>query len=135
MYQITKRLKNNNDLKNSIIKISKQNAIKGGIILCAVGSLKQAKIRLAGAKKNITLKKNLEIISLMGRISENGSHVHIHISVADKKGKIIGGHLLEGCIVNTTVELVLLCFENTKYQTTFDKETGFKELNIIPLDN
>lgn len=44
--------------------------------------------------------------------------------------KTIGGHLLEGCLVNTTVELVIISFEDIKMERKYDETTGYKELEV-----
>ena len=64
----------------------------------------------------------------MGTLSPKG--VHIHISVSDENGNTIGGHLKNGCIVNTTAEVCLLVFDNIKFDREFDETTGYDELVI-----
>jgi hypothetical protein len=46
-----------------------------------------------------------EILSVTGTLSIYG--VHLHICIADAEGNSIGGHLMEGCIIYTTDELVI----------------------------
>ncbi len=75
-----------------------------------------------------TFKEKFEIVSLVGTLSQSGNH--IHISISDKDGKTIGGHLEEGCIVYSTVELVIGELEDLVFSREFEKETGFKELKI-----
>ena len=43
---------------------------------------------------------------------------------------MVGGHLVAGCIINTTCELVIGELENTVYDVEFDEETGYDELII-----
>ena len=64
-----------------------------------------------------------------GTLSQDGCH--IHISISDSKGVVIGGHLTKGCIVRTTAEIVLLTFDDVVYKRKFDKNTGFDEL-VVP---
>lgn len=49
-----------------------------------------------------------EIVSLTGTLSA-GCH-HLHVAMADSTGAVFGGHLLPGCVVRTTVEIVLVRF-------------------------
>ena len=70
-----------------------------------------------------------EIVSITGTLSEDG--VHIHISVSDELGNTIGGHLKDGCIVNTTAEIVLNIFDNINFRREYDEKTGYGELVII----
>lgn len=122
------RLTKGSDLKQEIIKYSENNHIKAGVVLSCVGCVNKVNIRLAGAKEYFEIEDDFEIVSMTGTISSDG--VHIHISVSDAKGKTFGGHLKEGCIVNTTAEIVLLELDNYTFTREYDKNTGYKELVI-----
>ena len=120
------------DLKQSIIDYQKQNNIISGCVLSCVGCLYQARIRVAGGQRIEDITNDYEIVSLTGTLSENG--VHLHISLSDEKMVTIGGHLCDGCLVNTTAEIVLLEM-NDEYQFTreYDESTGYKELVVNKL--
>jgi len=125
MKQITKRLKPGEDLRVEIEKLVKDNA-RAGVVLSLVGSLSKASLRLADGKKVKSWDKPFEIVSGTGTVSVNGCHIHIAIS--DEDGNVFGGHLKEGCVVNTTAEIVLLVFPDMEYKRVFDEETGYDEL-------
>ena len=72
----------------------------------------------------------MEIVSLMGTVSEHGCHLHASFSRADLSA--FGGHLLPGCIVNTTAEIVLAEIPNRVFTRQPDSETGYDELVIAP---
>lgn len=130
MRTIAKRLIDGQDLMTEIIKVAEDNQIKAGIIISAVGSLKESNIRVPvinGEVKYINL-ANLEIDNLHGTISMNG--IHLHISVSDVEGLVMGGHLKEGCIVRTTCELVIGILEDTEFSRETDESTGFNELIV-----
>jgi len=122
------RLHPNQDLRQEIERHVRQENIQAGCILCAVGSLKQANLRMPDGKSEKQLTEELEIVSATGTVSTNG--IHIHLAVAKKKGIVIGGHLKDGCLVNTTAEIVILAFSDTEFKRTEDKSTGFNELEI-----
>jgi predicted DNA-binding protein with PD1-like motif len=66
----------------------------------------------------------LEIASCSGNISikETGELVvHGHIAVSDSEGVAHGGHVMEGCIIAATVEVVLLAVESGKLERKFDE--------------
>ena len=129
MKQFTKRLTPGQDLKGEIEKIVQEKSIRAGCILSIAGSLKKATLRLADGKKVQSWSKQFEIISGTGTVSKNGCH--IHISLADAKGQVIGGHLKEGCTINTTAEIVLIIFNKVEYKRRFDNQTGYEELEVI----
>ncbi|MEN6293575.1 MAG: PPC domain-containing DNA-binding protein [Methanobacterium sp.] len=123
---IISRLKPQEDLKKGIINISKQNGIKSGIIICIVGSLNSATLRMADGNYK-TFAGPFEIVSAEGTISADG--VHIHMAISDAEGRVFGGHLSDGCIINTTAEIGILKSDKTLIRV-FDPETGYKELII-----
>lgn len=122
------RLKPKQDLKKEIIKFVQDNNINAGVILSSVGSLASANIRLADENICVQFNEKFEIVSLIGTLSQDG--VHLHISIAHSDGKVIGGHLLDGCIIHTTAEIVIGEIENLEFSREYDDNTGFKELKI-----
>ena len=132
MQQITLRLKPGQDLKKEIEKIALDKNIEAGVLLSVVGGLEGAKLRMAGSEPERQIVKEwsepLEIVSGTGTVSKNGCH--IHVSLSDKEGSVIGGHLKDGCIVKFTAEVVLLVFEDILYKRVADEETGFNELEV-----
>ena len=133
MKQITIRLKPKEDLKQSILIVAKKFHVKAGVVVSSVGSLTKVMLRLSVIKGKPIYKEisgDFEILSLNGTIANNGSGCHLHMSVSDKEGKVHGGHLMEGCTIKTTVELVILVFNDTVYTRAIDLKTGFQELNF-----
>lgn len=127
------RLKPDQDLKTSVISFVEENNIKAGFILTAVGSLKQATIRFANQDNYQIFKEIFEIVSLVGTLSIHG--VHLHISLCDKNGKTIGGHLVDGCIIYTTAEIIIGTSEDLIFMRNVDETTGYQELEIKPIIN
>ena len=121
------RLTKGMDLKKEIEKYVISNKVSG-VILCAVGCLSKLTIRLADGESVLEKEGMFEIVSVTGTLSEDG--LHIHISVSDEAGNTIGGHLKDGCIVNTTSEVVLDIFDDIKFTREYDEKTGYKELVI-----
>jgi predicted DNA-binding protein with PD1-like motif len=80
--------------------------------------------------KDFTLEEDLEIVSGVGNISRHGDKyvVHAHIVAADETGRCYGGHLLEGCEVSVTIELVIS--EVTELKRSRDNLTGLNLLDI-----
>ena len=121
------RLKKGMDLKKEIEDYAIKNQISG-IILCCVGCLDKLVIRLAGGVKILEKEEKYEIVSVTGTLSPDG--VHIHISVSDEFGNTLGGHLKDGCIIDTTAEICIEEFDEIKFNREFDKSTGYNELVI-----
>ncbi len=123
------RLQPNQDLKISIKNYVRENQIKAGVILSCVGSLNGATLRMADENITKVFDGKFEIVSLVGTLSPDGCH--LHISLSDKDGNVSGGHLNEGCIINTTAEIVIGEIENLSFSRAVDKDTGFKELVVL----
>lgn len=120
------------DLKHEIISFIKKKNIKAGCIITTVGSLKRVEIRLAGGHINTirdAVGETYEIVSLVGTLSQQG--VHLHISLSDKHGTMIGGHLLHGCKIYTTAEIIIGELEGFTFERPKDISTGCNELLVI----
>lgn len=122
------RLLPKQDLRKQIELFAREQKIQAGLILTAVGSLQKTTLRLADQKDPTTFEGKFEIVSLVGTIAPDG--VHLHISLSDSTGRTIGGHLVEGCEVYTTVEIVLADALGLKFTREQDAQTGYKELKV-----
>lgn len=123
---IIRRLLRGTDLKEYIINLVNEEKINAGVIISSVGSLQEVNIRCSDLSV-FHCKSKYEILSLNGTISMD--RIHLHISIANDKGKAFGGHLLNGCIIDTTCELVIQVLE-AKFTSEYDDATGFNELKI-----
>lgn len=98
-------------------------------VISSVGSLSCAVLRYAAEPGGTRLEGPLEIITLSGTLAAPGQGgVHLHASVADATGRMTGGHLMPGCIVRTTAEIVLGLLPGWSFARTLDPATGFREL-------
>jgi predicted DNA-binding protein with PD1-like motif len=122
------RLLPNSDLKNQIVNFCSESQISAGVILSSVGSLKIAILRLSDTKVGTAFQGPFEILSLNGTLSENG--VHLHLCISDAQGKTFGGHLIEGCLIHTTCELIIGEIPNTTFTRELDPQTNYMELKI-----
>lgn len=129
MHPIALRLTPGQDLRNEIEKLAKAERVDAGCLLSAVGSLTTATLRLADGVTVKTFAGPFEIVSVTGTLSPDGCH--IHLSLSDTSGAVIGGHLQGGCLVNTTVELVALKFDELRFNRSFDPKTGYEELDVL----
>jgi len=122
------RLTPGQDLKPELQRFTTAHSIRAGLILTAVGSLAEAHLRLADAARGTRLRGTFEIVSLVGTLCLDGAH--LHISLADGNGDVTGGHLLEGCPIHTTAEIVIGEVEGVTFHRRLDGHTGYRELSI-----
>lgn len=128
MRTIAIRLNPQDDLKLALQRLVATEEIQAGCVVSAVGSLDQAALRFAGRSVPRLFKRRFEIVSLVGTLAPNG--VHLHLSIADAWGRVMGGHLMEGCVIYTTAELVLAELPEYSFRREFDRQTGYLELKI-----
>ncbi|MFN8413936.1 MAG: PPC domain-containing DNA-binding protein [Anaerolineales bacterium] len=129
MRAFTFRLKPGEDLFDSIEKTVKENHIQAGCVLSSVGSLTHATLRLANRGFYNEYEGHFEIVSMTGTVSIHGSHIHVAISDGD--GVTIGGHLVSGCKIYTTAEIVLAVYENEIYKRELlENDSGYEELVV-----
>ncbi|MBN8707019.1 MAG: DNA-binding protein [Bacteroidetes bacterium] len=123
------RLTPGSDLKKSLMDYAKTNQLSAVGVVSCTGSLKQGNLRFADAKEGSVFDGKWEIVSLTGTFnSESG---HFHLSISDSTGKTIGGHLLDGCLIYTTAELILVELPQLDFKRTQDSQTGYKELDPV----
>ncbi len=82
-------------------------------------------------KQILSFNKKFEIVSLIGTLSDK--KCHLHISLSDGDGKVIGGHLKKGCTIYTTAEIVIGELPGLEFTREPDKSTGFVELIVNKL--
>ena len=97
-----------------------------------VGCVTEARIRRAGGDKVMELAGPLEIVSATGTVSKE--RIHVHVSLADRELCVSGGHMKEGCLTDTTVEVVIAVMDNMRFSKEFDESTGYHELKIQALE-
>lgn len=126
------RLQEGQLLKESIEDFIKAENITAATIISAVGSLSHVRARMAGAtpdKQDIRdYNGSFEIVSLIGNLGLG--RTHLHVAFSDDEGRVIGGHLKEGSVVHTTVELVLAVDKSLEFGEAVDNTTGFGELEV-----
>jgi uncharacterized protein len=129
MLPLVKRLVSQSDLRTEMERLAADAQLDAGIIGSLVGSLTKARLRLAGAEVIKEIQGPLEIVSATGTISKDG--MHVHVSLSDANGQTIGGHLVAGCMVHTTVELVIIPVDGWSFDRHEDASTGYKELRPV----
>jgi predicted DNA-binding protein with PD1-like motif len=128
------RFPENEDLAESIKKAAEESNIKAGALML-IGALKQAVFGCykQGEYVNTELKGHLEIASCTGNIAldEGGNTIiHAHIVVSNEKGEAFGGHLMKGCIVGPTAELVIIEAADLNLERAFNGKTKLKLLKL-----
>ena len=122
------RLHPGQDLKAELDNLAQSRSIEAACIITCAGSLTKAVLRYANQEQAVALDGYFEILSLTGTLSRHGSH--FHIAIADGTGRTIGAHLLEGCQVYTTAEIVIGILAEVSFLRTVDGQTGYPELEI-----
>lgn len=129
MKTYTFRLKPAQDLFDSIEEFVRDHNIEAGCILSSVGSLTHATLRLANRDYNNEYEGHFEIVAMTGTVSLHGTH--LHIAMSDGDGVTIGGHLMSGCKIYTTAEIVLAEFEGEVYKRElYENDSGYEELVV-----
>jgi uncharacterized protein len=94
------RLSPGADLRAALQVALAERGVQAACVVTGIGSLRPARLRLAGAQDAFEIEGDSEILTLAGTLSPDGPH--LHMSVADAQGGVVGGHVLPGCVVRTT---------------------------------
>jgi len=126
------RLSPGDDLRGALeqvwARLSNTHDVQAGCVVSAVGSLQGAVLRYAAEPGGTRIDGALELLTLSGTFSANGPHLHASVSRAD--GTVLGGHLLPGCTVRTTAEVVLALLPDWHFTREPDAATGYAELVV-----
>jgi hypothetical protein len=122
------RLSPGDDLRVAIEDALRQRKLQAAFVIQGIGSLDIAALRFAGAEAPTEIRGDLEILTLAGSVSLDGAH--LHMSIADARGQVLGGHVACGCRVRTTAELLLVSVPGYSFVRELDPRTGFMELQI-----
>lgn len=126
------RVEDGKDLYRAIEQYVEHNGIKAGFIVGGAAGLKTLHLRLPATPEHEPILQKegwYEVVSMTGTVGV--SAMHVHISVADGEGQIVGGHLMrDGNAVRYTAELGILEAGGMAFSREMDQETGWKELVI-----
>jgi predicted DNA-binding protein with PD1-like motif len=125
------RLKPGDDLRQQLTAFVAAHHLEAGAVLTCVGSLTKVSLRLANQENATQYHGHFEIVSLVGTLSASGGG-HLHLAVADSTGRTLGGHLLDGCHIYTTAEIVLGALPALRFTREVDPTFGYRELVIKP---
>ena len=135
------RLFPNQELTEGIMNQVVQHNLKSAWISTCLGSLSNYSIRFANmsyinsSSTEYNQYDTFEIVSLVGTMTSiadpgyYGAH-HLHISVGDKNGKTISGHLSSGSYIYTTAEIVIGYDCDVEFYRAVDGSTPWDELQI-----
>ncbi|HEY9857651.1 MAG TPA: PPC domain-containing DNA-binding protein [Stenomitos sp.] len=124
------RLRPGEDLLLGLERFATTQRLQAGFVMAIVGSLRHARIRLANQPEATDFAGTFEIVSLSGTLTEEGAH--LHLSLSDGTGRTIGGHLVDGCLVYTTAEVILGELSALTFSRELDPETTYPELVVTP---
>lgn len=127
------RLSPGADLRRALEALPAHHGTDSAFVVVGMGSLVQANLRYADAPDASMLAGPLEILSVSGSLSAGGAH--LHMSVSDASGRVVGGHLGYGSMVRTTAEVLLALLPQGTLRREHDEATGFKELVVVRQGN
>lgn len=130
MKPLALRLLPGDDLRLGLERVAAERGWRAACVLACVGSLARARLRLAGGEAVLEREGPFEIVSLSGTLSPDGPH--LHAALADAQSQVTGGHVLPGCAILTTAELVLGELVDTDFARELDPATGWRELRVRP---
>jgi predicted DNA-binding protein with PD1-like motif len=124
------RLRPGQDLRRELESFRAEHDLRAALVITCVGSLTHAALRMANRPETTVLEDDFEIVSLVGTLSPDGTH--LHASVSDPRGAVRGGHVQVGCLVRTTAEIVLGELDHLEFTRPIDPETTWDELVVSP---
>ena len=128
MQLLALRIEPGRDVRGALEALLCEHGAGAAFVLQGIGSLSVARLRLAGAGELTELSGDLEILTLAGSVSPDGAH--LHMTLADAQGRVLGGHVGAGCMIRTTAEILLALLPDCRFGREQDPVSGFRELVI-----
>ena len=125
---IALRLRPGDDVILTLQQQVKHHQLQAAFIAGCVGSLTDVALRFAGQEDTHLTSGKFEIVSLIGTLDAQGEH--LHLAVSDENGHMRGGHMMPGCTVRTTLELIIGELENNTFTREYCMLSGYEELVI-----
>lgn len=122
------RLLPGQELFSALRAFVQQHQLQAAWIAGCTGSLTNVALRYAGREETSLLTGTWEVISLNGTLELTGEH--LHLAVADPHGAMLGGHMMPGCTVRTTLELVIGELSSLAFSRQPCAISGYDELDI-----
>jgi len=140
------RLKSGSDLLGALQEMVEDEGVEAVVILSGVGLLGEARLRNCKSlpeefpitdenRTYLSFSRPLEVLSMSGNVSmaEGSPLVHAHVTLSYVEGDeigVVGGHLIEGCIVFGFAEVILMELEGVQMEKRFDEETRTLQLFV-----
>jgi predicted DNA-binding protein with PD1-like motif len=124
------RVRPGQDLRKELYAFVRREGLRAGVVVTCVGSLTDVSLRFANQRDTTVRKGHFEIVSLVGTLDPAGGH--LHLCVADRDGVTFGGHLVDGCLVYTTAEIVVADLTALEFRREPDRTFGYDELTVYP---
>jgi len=138
---ILSRLMPDEDLFTALKRIARDYGVERGVILSAIGSLKNVVFRNVKTNVDVPVKLEdtnemeeagpFELLSLEGNIfpSENDGDlmIHLHVMLGSPSGNVMGGHLFKATIFTTTEVFIGKIVGSSVFKAKSDV-TGLVEL-------
>ncbi|OGL58187.1 MAG: hypothetical protein A3J27_00900 [Candidatus Tectomicrobia bacterium RIFCSPLOWO2_12_FULL_69_37] len=144
------RMAPGDDLYGTTLKICREKGVKAGVIVSAAASLQKAVLRNVwkfpdpfpitdDCRIFTPVNGPLELLQMSGNITqtEGGEpylHAHVTISLGRPEATCFGGHLVEGCTIFSTCEMVLAEISGVAFMRLMDQHTRVGEVYGIPLN-
>jgi predicted DNA-binding protein with PD1-like motif len=138
---ILTRLMPDEDLFTALRRIAKDHGIGRGVILSAIGSLRNVAFRNVKTSAEMPVKLEntneieekgpFELLSLEGNIFPSESReeqiIHLHVMLGSHSGSVMGGHLFKATVFTTTEIIIGRIVDSSVYKAKSDA-TGLMEL-------
>lgn len=118
------------DLRRALETIARERFGGAAFVVAGIGSLMDARLRLAGESGERILAGPIELVSLSGSLSDQGGH--LHMAVSDAAGAVFGGHVAYGNLIRTTAEILVAPLVEWSLTREPDPATGYDELVVRP---
>ena len=122
------RLSRGQDVRQELLRFAREKHLEAAFIASCAGSCTRTSVRYANQPNASQREGHFEIVSLTGRLTAGG--MHVHASFSDSTGATFGGHLMDGSRIYTTAEIVIGELTRARFTRELDPTFGYSELKV-----
>jgi len=124
------RLQPGQEVGTELAKLAHDEGLQAGSVVSVVGSLTDVSLRFANEPDTTRMQGHFEVVALSGYLADG--ELHLHMAVSDGDGKTVGGHLMPGNVVYTTLVVAIDEHTRLRYRRVENPKTKTRDLVIEP---
>lgn len=132
------RLADGDDLFASLTGFAREEKVTAAAVLSGIGMLRSSEVGYWNGREYewTTVSEPHELVGLHGSIAvvEGAPSIHLHVALAGKDHRVVGGHL-RAAQIGVVGEIVVAAFPHRTFGRPMNESLGLRTLDLEPGPN